>query len=139
MGNWEPGHHPGGRPPTWTDPKVLQDQIDDYFETVRIEEKVPAIGMLAVHLGVDRETILNYQDKPKYFGTIKKAKIKIQSMQEELALRGKTNPAFTIFSFKNNYGWSDKTQHEHTGEVKIDITGLIEQAYTDDEDEDESA
>ena len=49
----------GGRPPIWTDPKDLQKLVDEYFDN---NKRVTLAG-LAVHLGIDRQTLYNYAEK----------------------------------------------------------------------------
>lgn len=53
---------------------------------------------------------------------VKKAKQRCENWLEEHAVNGLTNPIFSIFSMKNNYGWTDKTEVEmkHSGTVLVE-------------------
>lgn len=126
-----------GKPKTWQTVEELQSDIDAYFqecdsvvrkvydkkkqETEEIKFPTPyTIEGLAEYLGCDRDTILNYQKRKGYdefFGAIKKAKNKIQRNKVERGLSGLSNPAVTIFDLKNNHGYKDKTEQEHSGET----------------------
>lgn len=123
--------HAGGRPLKFSDPIALSDKIDGYFAHCASSDDVPTVSGLAVYLGCDRDTLLNYQDKAEFVGTIKGAKDKIAALQESLALRGKINTVAWIFSAKNNLGWRDKVDHEITGTnggplqvAAVDLTAL---------------
>lgn len=70
------------------------------------------INGLALFLGTNRETILEYEDRPQFADTIKGAKTRIQK-QLETALYG-NNVTGVIFNLKNNYGWKDKTEVDTT-------------------------
>lgn len=104
---------PAGRPPKWADPAKLQVLIDAYFDTCDKTGKPYTITGLAVHLGCDRDTLLNYEQKEEFFGTIKDAKVKIHAYAEEYLFSGKSATG-AIFNLKNNWGWKDKQEVDHT-------------------------
>lgn len=96
----------GGRPPLFKTVKELDDKIDEYFIDCERRERPPTIAGLAYWLGVDRQTIYNYEAKDKFFGTIKKARDRIiANIEEEMVLRGNGG---TVFLAKN-YGYMDKS------------------------------
>lgn len=110
--------HAGGRPLLWKTPEALQKLIDAYFEHCKEEKKPLTICGLGVFLGCDRHTINNYTNRDEFFTTIKKTREKIEAYAEE-RLFGNTQVAGVIFNMKNNYGWVDKQNIEHEGEVAL--------------------
>ena len=136
----------GGRPLKFKSEKELQKKIDAYFadcdphavmvwamvgrkqqrtgKTVLVPEKVQAVSDqipytvsgLASYLETDRQTLINYQERERFFDTIKKAKSKIEAFAE-LSLHRARNPAGVIFSLKNNYKWKDNFDVNQSGEV----------------------
>lgn len=108
-----------GRPLKFKSVEELQNAIDSYFLSCEDLEKEGfyikplTITSLAVFLDTSRETLLNYEEKDEYFGTIKKAKEKIHAWTEEQLYRN-TQVTGVIFNLKNNYGWKDKTETDMT-------------------------
>lgn len=83
-------------------------------------QQVPySVTGLALALGTNRETLINYEERAEFFDTIKTAKLKIENYLE-LNLNS-PSPTGTIFNLKNNYGWKDKTEQDvtHGGEVSF--------------------
>lgn len=116
-----------GRPLKFKSVEELEKKINAYFEDKK--NKPYTITDLAVWLDCDRQTLLNYQEKEEFFGTIKKAKTRIEASIEKGALSGLYNPTFSIFNMKNNFGWKDKQ------EIKSEIkTPKIELEITDNSD-----
>lgn len=137
-----------GRPLKFGSAEELQEKIDEYFESCyeeiwqevfddegKSKGWVPIYGRdgsirkrlvrpftisgLAVHLEVDRKTLLNYEDKSEFFRTIKRAKARIENYTEEqLYNTSAKNMVGIIFNLKNNYGWQDK---QEVG-VEADVT-----------------
>jgi len=108
----------GGRPMIWKDPIELADLISDYFnQTTR-----PTLSGLAVFLEVDRQTLYNYKQRDEFFGIIKRATSKVESIYEERMIY-ENNPTGVIFALKN-MGWSDRVSNDHTTNGK-DITSPI--------------
>ena len=85
----------------------LSKGIEEYFEDCKKREKPYTMTGLAVWLGIDRTTLINYGKKEKYSTLIKKAKDRVQAQLEENGLDGTANPTFTIFNLKVNYKWDD--------------------------------
>lgn len=79
------------------------------------------ISGLAVWLDCDRKTLLNYEEKEKFFPTIKRAKTRIEASIEQGALMGIYNPTFSIFNMKNNFGWKDKQEVDTTTVNRVQI------------------
>lgn len=94
---------PVGRPATWTDPKVLEKLIEQYFQ----HEKQPTLSGLACALDISRATLYNYADKDEFLDTIKKARQRIEEIYENLLIHG-DRPTGVIFALKN-MGWRDRS------------------------------
>lgn len=109
----------GGRPLLFKTVKELEEKIDAYFKDEK--NKPYTITDLAVWLDCDRRTLTNYEERDKFFPTIKRAKTKIEASIEKGALLGQYNPTFSIFNMKNNFGWQDKQEIDttHTNRIKI--------------------
>lgn len=123
-----------GRPPFFNSPEELQLKIDEYFESgvkkkkvevgkppnrMVIEIEVPTITGLCIFLGFEsRQSFYDYQEKPDFTYTIKRARLFIENEYEELLQTGNTTGA--IFALKN-FGWVDKTEvdqkTQHSGEM----------------------
>lgn len=135
----------GGRPLKFKSAAELEKKINEYFDSCmqehwepikvdgRIEwvpvldkdgnimmiEKEPlTLTGLALYLDTDRRTLLNYEENAEFFPTIKKAKVRIEQYAEkQLFNTSAKNIAGVIFNLKNNYGWKDKQDIEHSGKL----------------------
>jgi hypothetical protein len=108
-----------GRPLAFNSPEELEEAVALYFEQgayidMGDDKKMyaPTMSGLALALGVDRKTITNYANKDEYFPAIKKARAKVEEALEQ-RLYGQS-VAGVIFNLKNNFGWHDKQELDHT-------------------------
>ncbi len=85
----------------------LSKGIEEYFEDCKKREKPYTMTGLAVWLGIDRTTLINYGKKDKYSTLIKKAKDRVEQQIEENYLDGTFNTTAAIFNLKANYKWDD--------------------------------
>jgi len=108
----------------------LQKKINEYFDKGIPLRKViighgsnkdvclipvPTITGLALYLGFcDRHSFYDYEKRPEFSYTIKRARAAIEQHYEELLQTG--TPTGSIFALKN-FGWKDI--YEHAGEVKV--------------------
>lgn len=114
---------PAGRPPKFKSPEELQEKIDAYFKYCDKNKKPYTMSGLANSLDCDRDTVLNYSKKEKYFGTIKKARRKVEEYVEGRLFEGKaTGP---IFNLKNNFGWKDRSEVDHNVSGAIDFINRL--------------
>ena len=94
----------GGRPPLYNSAEEMQIAIDQYFD----ETSIKTISGLAYHLGFEsRQSFYDYESKPEFSYTIKRARTKIEIHYEE-KLQG-TTPTGPIFALKN-LGWKDRNE-----------------------------
>jgi len=111
--------NPEGKPLAFKTVKALEDAVEKYFKEDAYmgegEDRVyaPTMSGLALSLGVDRRTIVNYAHREAYFPTIKKARARVEVYLEQ-RLYG-NNVTGTIFNLKNNFDWKDKTESALTG------------------------
>lgn len=111
-----------GRPPIFDSPEQMQERIEEYFlncpdyRTVTLKDgtsvKIPTITItgLVLFLGfADRASFYDYEKKPEFSHTIKRARTFVER-EYEIALQG-GNPTGPIFALKN-FGWKDKTETE---------------------------
>lgn len=117
--------NPVGAPPMYSSAEDMQAKIESYFEnpptkTTNSGDVVPFISItgLCLHLGFDsRQSFYDYEKKPEFSYTIKRARTLIESEYEFMLQRGNTTGA--IFALKN-FGWDDKRVIENnvTGNIK---------------------
>lgn len=98
-----------GRPLKFETPEKLWEKAKQYFD--KTPDTQWLITGLALHLDVDRVTLLNYEKRDEFFSTIKKMKTMVESSYEK-TLRKRGN-AGDIFGLKN-FGWTDKREVDHT-------------------------
>jgi hypothetical protein len=131
---------PVGRPCICNTPEELQIAIDEYFLKGMPLKKVivgppnnrretliavPSISGLSLYCGFsNRASFYDYEKKPEFTHTIKKARSRIEQHYEELLQTGLGSGA--IFALKN-FGWIDKTELEHSGEIKGNFIVNIKQ------------
>lgn len=112
-----------GQPMAFKTVKELEEKVESFFVSDDAflinfkdgkEEKVfaPTVSGLALHLGVDRRTIVNYSNKEEYFPTIKKARARIEAHLEKKLFGN--NVTGLIFNLKNNFDWKDKSEVAQT-------------------------
>lgn len=120
----------GGRPPIYKTPAELQKKIDEYFKNcpdkktltafdknsgqfVTLDVPTPIISGLVSYLGFEsRQSFYDYEAKPEFSYTIKKARLRIETEYEKQLYMDKCTGA--IFALKN-LGWKDVSQKELTG------------------------
>ena len=121
-----------GRPPKYSNPEDLQKKIDEYFikgrKTRQVvvgkgdDQKVIEIPIITIcglvrYCGfASRQSFYDIEKNLNFSYTIKKARMRIEEEYEELLQRGLG--AGAIFALKN-FDWQDKTEIEHSGEIKI--------------------
>jgi hypothetical protein len=103
--------------------QLVKDQSGAYLMDVPSPRPYTVEGISA-WLGVERQTVLNYEKKPgyeQYFDTIRDAKRKILADLMERGLDKTSDGSMSKFNLINNYGFSDQPagagSNEHT--VKI--------------------
>ena len=112
-----------GQPMAYKTVEELQKKVDSFFVSDDAflinykdgeEERIfaPTISGLALHLDVDRKTIVNYSHKEEYFPTIKKARARIEAHLEKKLFGN--NVTGLIFNLKNNFDWKDKSEVANT-------------------------
>lgn len=104
---------PIGRPLLFPDVDTLSQTIDAYFTQCDTDKRPYTMAGLARALGCSRQTLINYEGREGYLDTIKNARLRVEQWVEE-SLWSKCHPAGPIFSLKNNFGWRDEQQVEHT-------------------------
>jgi len=119
-----------GRPPKFSDLDALKMAIDSYFAAQSKANKPYTITGLALALGTSRETLLDYEktyadrtdieNAKEYSDAIKEAKMRCHEWVEDYLFTGK-NQVGAIFNLKNNYGWRDKSELEHSGGLQVQV------------------
>ena len=99
-----------GRPLKFETPEDLQCAIDAYIKKTNFEELT--VTGLALAIGTNRQVLTDYEKRDDYKDIVKRAKCIIENSYE-ISLR-KNGRSGDIFALKN-FGWRDKTDHEHTG------------------------
>lgn len=128
-----------GRPAHYETPEDLQEAISGYFNGGMKKRKIvgrdgkiaivpiPTITGLCLYLGfADRHSFYDYEKKPEFSHTIKRARTFIENEYEEILIT--TGNAGAIFALKN-FGWHDKQEIEHStsmAETRDKIKGFLD-------------
>jgi len=116
-----------GRPRLYEDAESFAGAVEDYFTFCEGVGKRPTLSGLSYALGFDdRETFSNYSGYGDDFSrTVKRAKLRIGDWLEQRLTNKDTFTPGIIFDLKNNHGWKDKTEQEHTGDMSFTVvTGV---------------
>ena len=112
-----------GRPKAYTEVEIMQQKIDKYFNECDKNKEPYTITGLALALDLDRKSINNYAKDSEFFPTIKKAKLKVENYLEKRLINDSSATGI-IFNLKNNYGWSDKQEIQHSGNINNPFSEL---------------
>jgi len=100
----------GGRPKKFTKPEDLAKAINEYFDNTPFDEY--SITGLSLIVG-SRQLIQDYQNRDEYKDIIIRAKLIIEHSYEMSLRKSKQTASNFIFALKN-FGWTDKTEIEHS-------------------------
>lgn len=105
--------------------KIIEEQIWHVPPTRPI-----SISGLAVALGVNRDTLLEYSYDDEFSGTLKKARAIVEQAYEERMLRGGQGMVTgAIFALKANFGWNDGSKKDDS--QNLTLIGIIQQIAAD--------
>ena len=126
-----------GRPPKFATPEELDARVEEYFNGggmrtktittkagLEVEVPFPTMTDLCLFLGFcDRQSFYDYEKRPPFSCTLKKARTLIEREYEEMLRSG--TPTGAIFALKN-FGWRDKQEIDHTsGGEKLEPTRIV--------------
>lgn len=112
-----------GRPKAYKEVEEMKNKIEKYFIECDIKEEPYTITGLCIALDICRDTLSEYMKKEEFSDTIKKAKLKVENYLEKHLITDSSTTGI-IFNLKNNFGWSDKQQVEHSGNINNPFEGL---------------
>ena len=110
---------PAGRPPKFETPEEMQKAIDAFYAESEAKDWPLTITGLALAIGMTTETLRQYAEKDEFSATVKTAKGIVEADVERRLLSGQAATG-AIFWLKNNAGWKDKQETEHSGSVQIE-------------------
>lgn len=113
-----------GRPRKFRTRAALSEAVANYFnENDRKEWRITG---LAVHLGVDRQSLYNWiKEKNLFFDIIKEARRMIEDKYaQNCEKRGNAGDIFIL----KNMGWKDKQEVDMNVKGKLSLSGLAKVA-----------
>lgn len=103
---------PAGKPPYFDSVEEMQEKISLYFDQCLENKDRPTITGLALFLGFcSRQSFYDYEAKPEFSYTVKRARLTIENEYEKRIGEG----AGYIFALKN-FGWTDKQDLKLSGD-----------------------
>jgi hypothetical protein len=110
--------------PSETKSYAIKKKIDGFWKYCKDNNYIPDVETLALYLDVHRKTLWAWEtgDNKVLSNIIKKAKNTIFHEQKQLAFRGKLNATIFIFNAKNNFGYVDKIEHEHSNNTNVTVS-----------------
>lgn len=106
-----------GRPRLYGSAVEFAAKIEAYFEARAADERPPTLAGLCVFLGFcDKQALTEYEGYgPEFSLPVKRARLRIEEDRSQRLLGKDTFTPGVIFDLKNNHGWKDKNETEHTG------------------------
>ena len=117
---------PIGRPRLFQSPEAFALKADEYFAAC---ENKPTLAGLCLFMGFsDKQSFSHYESYGHDFSlTVKKAHMRIElDRHERLIDKNRFTPG-VIFDLKNNHGWKDQQDLNHTGTVSVQFSTVYEQ------------
>jgi len=117
--------HPGGRPRIYNDPDELMQEFILYLDFCDKNEEVPCISGCCLFLGIDKQTLYNYEDREEFFDSIKKIRDTLEYILENNLLKERGNPVKWIFILKARFGLSEtQTRDKDSKEIPTVIVHI---------------
>lgn len=116
----------GGRPKIWEGEKL--EEMCRAYETYINETPIPIVAEFAYKNDIRKATLY---EQPRFAYLTKKATEKKEAQLEIMALSGRVNTTFAIFSLKQ-LGWTDRQEVHQTGELTL--LDIFKDACKDDSD-----
>lgn len=109
----------GGRPRLYKSASDLAVRIDAYFAEREGDGKPPTLAGLCYFLGfADKQALSQYEGYGEEFSLpVKKARLRIEQDRSERLLAKDTFTPGVIFDLKNNHGWKDTVEQQHSGSI----------------------
>lgn len=107
---------PRGRPKKISEVDELNNKIKKYFVECDNKKEPYTITGLCLALDICRDTLCEYAKNEEFSDTIKKAKLRVENYLEKHLITD-TGTTGIIFNLKNNFGWKDKQELEHSGNI----------------------
>ncbi len=113
-------------------PELFKAKCEGYFMECDNTSQPYTITGLALYLNCSKMTINNYEkernnyleklnvDTGEYAEVVEWARLKCENYAEK-RLYGDKQVQGAIFNLKNNYGWQEKQEFEHSGGLNIQI------------------
>jgi len=112
-------------PPLKYTAEELKEKVKEYFDMKEKERQdkdsdlvYMSISDICSFLNITSRTWRNYREKDDYFPPIKRAEEIIKNEWMKNLFYPGRNATGAIFYAKNTWGWSDKQEVEHTGQIE---------------------
>lgn len=123
---------PNGRPRRYPSHEAFAAKVEEYFASEEGKE-FPTLSGLCLFMGFcDKQSFSNYETYGEEFSlTVNKTRLRIETHRHKMLIdRGSFTPGI-IFDLKNNHGWKDQQQLEHSGSVSVQFSTVYEQRTKD--------
>lgn len=105
------------RPRLINSPEEMLERGQAYFDECIAQEKHILVTGLVLALGLScRDSLIEYGKRPEFSDAVKALKTVCENYAENRVFSN--NPTGAIFALKN-YGWTDKQELAHSGEVGV--------------------
>ena len=108
----------------------MQEIIIDYFADCEEGGVIPTVTGLCLALNLTRQGLINYEVRPDFLDTVKRAKLQVEAGIEQRLL-GDKQAAGAIFNLKNNFGWKDQSEHLMDHRVTHVERTIVDPEHTD--------
>ena len=101
----------------------LRDIVNDKGEKITYTEYAvpPSVLDMCLHLGICRQTLLNYESDEKYVDTITHARGRIEACKGKMLYTAK-NVQGVIFDLECNHKWQREVKVKVDDDRKLDVT-----------------
>lgn len=109
-------------------PKEFEKKVEKYFKD-RPYPAITTVSGLCLHLGITYSGFRTYKERADTADICRLARQRIENRISELALANKISVPMSIFTLKNNFGWSDsgmRVSDENTEKQALNIKIEIE-------------
>lgn len=116
--------------PNWYTEEEMQAKVDEYFEEVQEEGKMPSFCGLALYLGYNSESGLRrYVEDNRAETSDKAGLVRIISRAREQIKEANIQALYTRdttrgaqFVLQNGFGWSEKQEIRHDAVITVNLT-----------------